>query len=86
MAATAALVSYAVYCISSDTGRHHHGLVFTVPLVIYGLLRYMYLVLHCEQGGQPEDIFLSDRPMLVTIGLWVVATIVIFMWSGSGHI
>jgi len=82
MAATAALVSYSVYCISSATAIKHPKLVFTVPLVIFSLLRYMYLVFHCDQGGQPEDIFLDDRPMQISIVLWVVLTVAIFAWKG----
>ena len=78
MASSAAVVSYSVYCISSETAKIHPALVFSVPLVIYSLLRYMYLVFHCDQGGQPEDIFLSDCPMQIAIVLWVVLTIAIF--------
>lgn len=85
MAASAALVSYSVYCISSPTAMTHRALVFTVPLVIFSLLRYMYLVFHCEQGGQPEDIFLADRPMQISIMLWVALMIAIFLLKGSVH-
>lgn len=85
MSAAATAVSYSVYCLTSPTAQGapgmqpHPALVFTVPLVIYCLLRYMYLVLHCDQGGQPEDIFLSDRPMQLAILLWVLLVVGIFM-------
>lgn len=70
MAAAAAVVSYAMYSISSTTAIQHPRLVYTVPLVIYGLLRYMYLVFHRDQGGQPEELLLGDRPIMLTVILW----------------
>ena len=45
----------------------------------------MYLVFHCDQGGQPEDIFLADRPMQIAILLWVAVAVVIFVWKGGAH-
>jgi len=87
MAAAAAAVSYSVYCLTSPTAqgapgmRAHPALVFTVPVVLYSLLRYMYLVLHADQGGQPEDIFLADRPMQIAILVWTVMAVGIFMWK-----
>ena len=81
MAAAAVIVSYSVYCISSPTAALHPWLVLTVPVVLYSLLRYMYLVLHCRQGGQPEDIFLTDRPIQVAILLWVAMIVGIFLWG-----
>lgn len=80
MAASSSVVSYAVYCISSPTAEAHHRLVFTVPLVIYGVLRYLYLVLHHNQGGQPEEMLLGDRPLLATVVLWMLAVVTAFLW------
>ncbi|HEY3418440.1 MAG TPA: decaprenyl-phosphate phosphoribosyltransferase [Armatimonadota bacterium] len=76
----AALVSYAVYAIMSPTAQKHPSLVYTVPLVGYGMLRYLYLVHVAKEGGQPEEIFLTDRPIIVTAILWALLVVGIFLW------
>ncbi|MHB9026638.1 MAG: decaprenyl-phosphate phosphoribosyltransferase [Armatimonadota bacterium] len=77
----AALVSYSVYAIMSPTALHHPALVYTVPLVAYGMLRYLYLVNVSEQAGQPEEIFLTDRPIIITVILWALLVAGIFLWK-----
>lgn len=74
----AALVSYALYAINSPTATAHPDLVYTVPIVAYAMLRYLYLVMHAAQGGKPEEIFLTDLPMITAIALWGISVIVIF--------
>jgi 4-hydroxybenzoate polyprenyltransferase len=80
--ASASLVTYAVYAISSPTAHAHPQLVYTVPLVIYAILRYCYLALHHDQGGQPEEMLLTDRPLVITIGLWAAAIVTIYLLGG----
>jgi len=53
-------------------------LMFTVPLVIYGVMRYLQLIYGKKSKiGMPEEIFLSDKPLLTTVALWVVLLILI---------
>ena len=78
--ASSAAVTYAVYAISSRTAVNHPALVLTAPLVFYCVLRYIYLVFHHEQGGQPEEMLLSDRPLYIAILLWGTMVIGIFIW------
>ncbi len=70
--ASSTIIAYSLYAFTSTTGREHHLLMFTVPFVIYGLLRYLYLVYQRNEGGSPEMILLKDRPMMITIVLWMV--------------
>jgi 4-hydroxybenzoate polyprenyltransferase len=70
--ASATIISYCLYAATSPTAREYHDLMLTVPFVLYGVLRYLYLVYQKNQGGAPELILLRDRPMLVTILLWVL--------------
>ena len=51
-----------------------HNLVFTVPFVCYGLFRYQYLVFRRGRGGEPAEIVLADRPMLVNLVLWLLVS------------
>jgi 4-hydroxybenzoate polyprenyltransferase len=73
------LISYIFYTISPETqekfGTPWLGL--TVPFPLYGIFRYLYLVHRREGGGSPSDLLLTDRPLLVCVGLWAVAVALI---------
>jgi hypothetical protein len=52
-------------------------MMFTIPFVIYGVFRYLYLI-HVEgSGGAPEDLLLSDRSLMATVLLWGLSVILI---------
>jgi 4-hydroxybenzoate polyprenyltransferase len=69
------VVAYALYTMSEETVRKFgtKNLVFTIPFVLYGIFRYLYLIHQKEKGGSPESIVITDRPLMVDILLWVVA-------------
>lgn len=73
------LVAYAFYTLAPETVEKYRTdrLAWTIPFVLYGIFRYLYLVHRKEQGGSPTDILLTDRPLLVDVALWVVAIVVI---------
>lgn len=81
MMAASSIITYAIYTINSHTAQQHPALVYTVPFVLYAIMRYVYLVQHFERGGQPEEIFLTDRPMGLIIMLWSLSVITIFLWN-----
>lgn len=74
------LLAYAFYTISPETvdkfGTDH--LLATLPLPIYGLFRYLYLIHRGVAGGNPSDLLLTDRPLQATVLLWsaLVAAII----------
>lgn len=75
------LMAYIIYCTSSDTVERFgtHNLVLTIPFPIYGILRYLYLVHRKEGGGNPSELLITDRPLLICVGLWgLVTTLVIY--------
>ena len=71
VAASAALVSYTLYTVASENLPENHAMLLTVPFVVYGLFRYMYLVQRKDLGETPEDIILTDIPLMVAIVLWL---------------
>ena len=75
----ATLVSYSLYTISDDTLAHYgtRDLFWTIPFVVYGLFRYLYLIYNRSEGGDPAGLLLRDRPTLVNVMLWVLVTAVI---------
>jgi len=68
MAATGALVFYSMFVMSAQP-----DLVITVPVVLFGLFRYWYVVEKLEGGESPTDALLSDGPLLATVAVWVGA-------------
>jgi 4-hydroxybenzoate polyprenyltransferase len=73
------LTAYAFYTLAPATVEKYRTdrLAFTIPFVIYGIFRYLYLVHRKEQGGSPGDALLTDRPLLATVALWAVAVVLI---------
>lgn len=68
------LVSYALYTQEAVGGKKN--LIWTVPFVIYGIFRYLYLIHKKEMGGDPAEILFSDWRMTLNILLWVVVSVV----------
>jgi 4-hydroxybenzoate polyprenyltransferase len=73
----ATIVTYSLYTFFSPTAEDHHYLMLSVPFVLYGLLRYLYLVYRRNLGGSPEEVLISDRPLVATISLWLVCVLVV---------
>jgi 4-hydroxybenzoate polyprenyltransferase len=78
------VVSYALYTLAPETVEKFgtDRLVWTLPFVLYGILRYLYLVHQKDEGGNPSRVLLNDRPILVTVALWA-ATMIALIYHGS---
>ena len=74
---SATLMAYSLYTFEGPTGNHR--LMVTIPLVLYGMFRYLYLVYKQQGGGSPEEVLLRDRHMLVTVVL-CIATIIVVLY------
>ncbi len=70
----ATVVAYALYTVAPETVAKvgSEGLLATVPIVLYGLFRYLYLLHRHELGGSPTKALLTDRPLLVCVVIWLV--------------
>jgi 4-hydroxybenzoate polyprenyltransferase len=78
------LLAYALYTIDAETVARFgtNRLVWTVPFPLYGIFRYLYLVHQREGGGDPSDVLLTDRPILVCVALWGASIIaLVYGWS-----
>ena len=73
------VIAYCLYTISEETITKFGTtkLIYTVPFVLYGIFRYLYLIHLKSEGGSPEILIIKDRPLLVDIFLWIVAAIAI---------
>ncbi|MDW8103436.1 MAG: decaprenyl-phosphate phosphoribosyltransferase [Armatimonadota bacterium] len=72
---SATIITYALYTIQSATAAQHENLKYTIPLVMYGIFRYLYLVYRKDLGGAPEQVLLEDRGIQVTILLWIAVAV-----------
>jgi len=86
VATSSTLIAYTVYATSADTaarlGTAKLGL--TIPFVLYGIFRYLYLVHQKRGGGSPATLLLTDRPLLACVALWA-ASVIALLYSPLGH-
>jgi 4-hydroxybenzoate polyprenyltransferase len=83
---TASVVTaYAFYTLSPETVSKFGTakLSWTLPLVLYGIFRYLYLVHQKDRGDSPTDMLLTDRPLLATVALWV-ALVIAIVYTAQG--
>ena len=71
------LIAYTMYATSADTAERlgTGKLGLTIPFVLYGIFRYLYLVHQKRGGGSPAAMLLTDRPLLVCVALWAASVI-----------
>lgn len=72
------IVSYSLYTFSAPNLPENHAMMLTIPFVLYGIFRYLYLIQIQHAGGEPEELLLTDRPLQITIVLWALAVLVVF--------
>lgn len=79
----AILVCYLLYTISSDvqTRLGTEYIYLTAPFVFYGIFRYIYLIHQEQKGGSPTRILITDRPILLTVVLWLLSSILLIYYS-----
>jgi 4-hydroxybenzoate polyprenyltransferase len=77
------LTSYCVYTMSDRTVRElgTDKLVYTIPFVLYGIFRYLYLVHQREAGEAPDQVLLTDAPLLLNVLLYAAAVLAILVWK-----
>jgi 4-hydroxybenzoate polyprenyltransferase len=80
------LVAYSVYSTSTETAERLNTtrLGLTIPFVLYGIFRYLYLVHQKRAGGSPADLLLTDRPLLACVGLWALS-VALILYSPLGR-
>jgi 4-hydroxybenzoate polyprenyltransferase len=80
------LVAYSVYATSAETAERLRTtrLGLTIPFVLYGIFRYLYLVHQKRAGGSPADLLLTDRPLLACVGLWALS-VALILYSPLGR-
>ena len=75
------IVAYSLYTFSAPNLPDNNMMMLTIPFVLYGIFRYLYLIRVKESGGAPEEIVLRDIPLQISILLWGATVILIFYFS-----
>lgn len=78
------VVSYALYAVAPETVAKFHtqGLIYTIPMVLFGIFRYLYLMYQLEEQHNPTEAILRDLPFLLNIALWGLAVVWIVYGGG----
>ncbi|MCH7842104.1 MAG: decaprenyl-phosphate phosphoribosyltransferase [Chloroflexi bacterium] len=82
LSAAAAWLSYTLYTVEATNLPDNNTMLFTLPLVTFGLFRYLYLLNNSEQAEAPEQLIIRDLPLVISIVGWVaVSTLVLLLNS-----
>lgn len=74
---SATVIAYSLYSFSAENLPENGAMMLTVPFLLYGIFRYLYLIHTKGVGGSPEELLLSDRHLLATILGWGALSVVI---------
>jgi 4-hydroxybenzoate polyprenyltransferase len=78
------IIAYSLYTFSAPNLPENHTMMLTIPFVLYGVFRYLYLIQVTHRAGAPEEVLLSDRPLQISILLWGLSVLVVFYLIPAG--
>jgi 4-hydroxybenzoate polyprenyltransferase len=77
LVSSATVMAYSLYTFSAENLPKNHAMMLTIPFVLYGIFRYLYLIHIKGEGGAPDELVLTDRPLQITFGLWGLSAVLI---------
>ena len=75
----AVLMAYGLYTFTAEGLPKNHSMMLTIPFVLYGIFRYLYLVNVKKEGGSPEEVLLRDIPIMLTLAGWVITAGIVLL-------
>jgi len=72
------IIAYSLYTFSAPNVPENHLMMLTIPFVVYGIFRLLYIIQMTDDVGSPEEVLFTDRPLQITIVLWGALVIFIF--------
>ena len=75
------IVTYALYTFFAENLPANHSMMLTFPFVVYCIFRYLQLFQTVRAAGAPDEVALKDRPLQITVALWMLTVLVIFYFS-----
>lgn len=80
ISATSSLLAYTLYTFTSPNLPSNNAMMLTIPFVVYGLLRYLFLVNDSNQGESPEELILKDLPFKMSVVAWLLVGFTILIY------
>ncbi len=77
MVTASTVIAYALYTFTAENLPDNHMMMLTIPFVVYGIFRYLYLSLTLNEGGSPEEVLVKDVPLVLTALGWVVTSMIV---------
>lgn len=81
---SATVMAYSLYTFSAENLPSDHSMMLTIPFVLFGIFRYLYLMHQQDGGGSPEEALLTDRPLLFTVIGWLVTAVAVLYAARLG--
>jgi hypothetical protein len=72
------VMAYSLYTFSAVNLPANHSMMLTIPFVVYGIFRYLYLIQIKKEGGAPDELILRDLPLQIDILLYGISILLIF--------
>jgi 4-hydroxybenzoate polyprenyltransferase len=77
------IMAYSLYTFSAESLPANHSMMVTIPMVLYGIFRYYYLVHKRNLGGAPELVLLRDLPLMLDVALWGAVAVAVLYIGGK---
>jgi len=71
------VIAYSLYTFSGSNLPTNHAMMLTIPFVMYGIFRYLYLVYEKDEGGRPDELVVHDKPLIACMVLYMVTSMVL---------
>ena len=82
--ASSTVMAYSLYTFSAPNLPKNNAMMLTIPFVLFGIFRYLYLIHLKNEGGSPEDVLLKDIPIIAVIALWLLTSLtILFVYRGG---
>jgi len=78
---SATVMAYSLYTFTAENLPKNHTMMLTIPFALYGIFRYLYLIHVRHEGGDPSELLIKDRPLLITVALWGASVVVILYFA-----
>lgn len=72
------VIAYSLYTFTAPNVPENHAMMLTIPFVLYGIFRYLYLISIKNAGGAPDELALTDKPLQITVLLFGISVFIIF--------
>jgi 4-hydroxybenzoate polyprenyltransferase len=81
LVSTALIMAYSLYTFSAPNLPENHAMMLTIPFVLYAIFRYLYLIHIKGEGGAPDELVFTDRPLQITFVLWGLSAVAVLYLS-----